>query len=173
MNTYQIDLAGKTTTVEEARLSEALLNYCESGQRGLVVDELEHITKESLRVRVYDAAGRVLPLYVTLLQPHEVRAILNGERRTHGQRVNGREILTDGFTIWVNCEDTGQALGRFSRLGIDVHKAVADQVQGKSTCLACTSKTPELEDWRTFRELMQNHHGAEVPQSYLPRWLLR
>jgi hypothetical protein len=72
------------------------------------------------------------------------------------------EILTDGITVWVNSQ-TGHTIGRFGKLGIDIHNATSDG------CLYCTHSETTLDDWFIFVGAMIGFHGVTVdPRRYMP-----
>jgi hypothetical protein len=72
-------------------------------------------------------------------------------------------IETDGRVVWVNSPVT--LLGRFSKMGIDVH--VNSHCVGDS----CSPGPCSLKEWREFQEKMIEHHGIEVPDKYMPKFL--
>jgi hypothetical protein len=77
------------------------------------------------------------------------------------------EISTDGRTVWVN---SAVCLGRFGRLGIDVHKDITEQMARTGTeCLFCTHTPTTRADWDLFVVKMKELHGVIVPQKYMPR----
>jgi hypothetical protein len=75
-------------------------------------------------------------------------------------------VSTDGTTVWVD-DGTGYCLGRFGRMGIDVH--VPPTPHAGTECLYCTHETTTPEDWRTFVEKMQHHHGVTIPENAMPK----
>lgn len=77
---------------------------------------------------------------------------------------------TDGKTVWVN-DATGMCIGRFSRFGIDVHRAFEEQIAGLGQCLHCTHARPGLIEWHGFVEAMRERHGVAIPASCLPEFL--
>lgn len=69
-------------------------------------------------------------------------------------------IRTDGTTVWV---DVGSyTVGRFGKMGIDVHTATADGY------LHCTHEPTTREDWRSFVTSMAFHHDVTIPDEYMP-----
>lgn len=72
------------------------------------------------------------------------------------------EIITDGRTVWIN---NAVLLGRFSRMGIDVH------VHGRCLEGSCFPGPCYLSHWQQFKELMQKHHNIEVEDKYMPHFL--
>jgi len=80
------------------------------------------------------------------------------------------EIRSAVSAVWVN-DDTGHCIGRFGRLGIDVHYPVAAQLEHGDQCLACSHGRTGEEDWQRFRALMLEHHGVDVPDTARPGFL--
>jgi hypothetical protein len=75
------------------------------------------------------------------------------------------EIISNGATVWVN---TDICLGRFGRLGVDIHHDGAGQLQGLH-CLDCFERTADLDrDWERFKGAMLAHHNVVVDDSYKP-----
>lgn len=66
-------------------------------------------------------------------------------------------------TVWVNGSD-GACWARFSiKFGMDVHKSLANQMDGESECLACTHEPASEQTWHDFIALVAQHHGVTVP----------
>ncbi len=74
------------------------------------------------------------------------------------------EVSSDGQTVWVN--NAFVNIGRFGRLGIDVHNADA------TSCLHCTHGITTVEDWETFKLKMLEHHGVVVTDEHKPKRFL-
>lgn len=72
-------------------------------------------------------------------------------------------IETDGRVVWIN--GALMLLGRFSRLGIDVH------VDGKCIGDSCSPGPCTLEHWREFQKKMLDLHRIKVPDKYMPTFL--
>lgn len=70
-------------------------------------------------------------------------------------------ITTDGVTVWVT-NLRGFTIGRFGRLGIDVHNA------DSTACLHCTHEPTDQEDWDIFVLAMLKHHGVKIAPKYRP-----
>lgn len=71
------------------------------------------------------------------------------------------EVSAEGDRVWVNGHD-GSCIGRFSkRFGIDVHRTVAEQIEGADQCLYCTHEPAGIAEWEDFREAMRRHHGID------------
>ena len=76
------------------------------------------------------------------------------------------DITSDGVTVWVN-NDVGYCLGRFGKMGIDIHsnpKSVKEMQQ----CILCTHEQTTLGDGHRFIEGMRQHHNITVPDEYRP-----
>jgi hypothetical protein len=72
------------------------------------------------------------------------------------------QIDSDGRTVWVNGPIL---LGRFSKLGIDVHQ------DGHCVGDSCSVGPCTLNDWRTFQQKIRDMHGIEVPDKHMPEYL--
>lgn len=64
--------------------------------------------------------------------------------------------------IWVHATD-GSTVGRFGRMGIDLHNTVTDQMAGLPECRLCTHGKPTVADWELFRERCFEWFGVDVP----------
>lgn len=85
------------------------------------------------------------------------------------------QLLWDGRTLWANSTE-GHSIARFSVAGIDVHKPLADQLNGEHPCLNC--EPSEREDivsgsvgrthrlWGTFESAMKEHYGVVIPEDF-------
>lgn len=71
--------------------------------------------------------------------------------------------------VWVNAS-TGECLGRFGRMGIDVHRRVEDQ--GLGQCLDCTHSRTTREDWCRFQQSMMRFHGVDLSDLPTPEFVL-
>lgn len=80
------------------------------------------------------------------------------------------EILWDGRTVWVNLR--GASVGRFSRMGIDVHSSPEKQLEGGSPCLDCR-RDASLDGWAAFVAGMHRYHGVEIPTEAMPEFLAK
>lgn len=81
------------------------------------------------------------------------------------------EITTDGRTVWVTASD-GSCIGRFGRLGVDVHLDVEGQLETGKQCLACIHGLPPSEAWPAFVEAMQEHYAIAVSDDYRPAYAM-
>ena len=73
-------------------------------------------------------------------------------------------VLAD--TVWINGPD-GSCVGRFGRLGIDLHTMADEQMNGASQCRLCTHSKPSPEDWALFREKAAEWWNIEIPADAL------
>jgi hypothetical protein len=77
------------------------------------------------------------------------------------------QVSACGRTVWVHAKD-GSTVGRFSKeFGMDVHRTVTEQMQGKSQCLNCTHTKPTREDWVEFCRLISLHYGISVQHTLI------
>jgi len=84
-----------------------------------------------------------------------------------GQVIVGRPIAridSDGFTCWVN--SAGYCIGRFGRMGIDIHRPPTEQA--RSECLFCTHERPDRAAWETFKAEMKRHYAIDVGDEHMP-----
>jgi hypothetical protein len=81
------------------------------------------------------------------------------------------EILTSAGAVWVN-DASGHCIGRFGRLGVDVHHPAETQLKHGGQCLACSHRRTGEDDWQRFRVLMLEHHGAVVSDAARPGFLV-
>lgn len=64
--------------------------------------------------------------------------------------------------VWIHASD-GSTVGRFGRMGIDLHNTVTEQLAGKPQCRLCTHGQPSAADWQLFRDKALEWWGVEVP----------
>lgn len=78
------------------------------------------------------------------------------------------EITSDGTSVWIN-DEQGMCIGRYGRLGTDVHNDVAAQILGEGQCLDCRRHTGDLAvDWDYFKASMLQHYGIAVGDEHKP-----
>ncbi|WP_445766802.1 hypothetical protein [Rheinheimera sp.] len=66
--------------------------------------------------------------------------------------------------VWIHASD-GSTVGRFGRMGIDLHNTVTEQMAGKPQCRLCTHGKATQEDWALFREKALEWWGVNVPSN--------
>jgi hypothetical protein len=84
--------------------------------------------------------------------------------------MKGIEILTDGRTVWVNA-DPGICIGRFSRLGAEVHNDFEAMTQGGKECLERWHGRMTTKHWVRWVSSMRRHYGIDIGNEYAPRFL--
>lgn len=80
------------------------------------------------------------------------------------------EVAWDGNTVWVNSAK-GMCVGRFSRVGVDVHNDFDTQVATGKQCMKCTHTCPTMADWDLFVLTMTRLYGASITEEHKPTWL--
>lgn len=83
---------------------------------------------------------------------------------------SGHEIAWDGRTVWVNHGKSGMSIGRFSKVGAEVHKDIDKQVESGDPCLECF-KDPTLAGWQRWCASVSKNYQAVVPHDALPNFL--
>ena len=66
--------------------------------------------------------------------------------------------------VWVHASD-GSTVGRFGKMGIDIHTSVTEQMEGSPQCDLCTHGLVTAEDWHTFRKEAFSRWGTKIPQN--------
>lgn len=64
--------------------------------------------------------------------------------------------------VWVHASD-GSTVGRFGKMGIDIHTSVTEQMNGASQCDLCTHGRVTAHDWDTFRREALTRWGVAIP----------
>lgn len=63
--------------------------------------------------------------------------------------------------LWVHASD-GSTVGRFGKMGIDIHNTVTEQLNGKPECRLCTHGYATIEEWDLFREKALEYWGVKI-----------
>lgn len=72
--------------------------------------------------------------------------------------------------VWVHCSD-GSTVGRFGKMGIDIHHSVTDQMKGQPECKLCTHGRVTQEAWDLFRFEAHAQWGVIVdPDAFDPKF---
>lgn len=80
------------------------------------------------------------------------------------------EVLGDGRTVWVN-SPVGICVGRFTKMGVDVHVDFEKQVQGEH-CLDCFKHQGDfVTSWQRFVSSMNRHYGVSIPENLKPSYV--
>ncbi|MDD2139698.1 hypothetical protein NPS53_08930 [Pseudomonas putida] len=73
--------------------------------------------------------------------------------------------------IWIHSSD-GSTVGRFGRMGIDLHNTVTEMMAGAPECRFCTHGKPTVADWELFRSRVLEWYGLDVPaDAFDPKFL--
>ncbi len=64
--------------------------------------------------------------------------------------------------VWIHASD-GSTVGRFGKMGVDLHNTVTEQMNGSSQCRLCTHARVTQKDWDLFREKALEWWGVKVP----------
>lgn len=73
--------------------------------------------------------------------------------------------------VWIHASD-GSTVGRFGRMGIDLHNTVTEQMHGMPECRLCTHGKPSKGDWALFREKAMEWWGVEISTDAFDQSLL-
>lgn len=65
--------------------------------------------------------------------------------------------------VWIHAPN-GETVGRFGKMGIDVHTTMKEQLAGASQCRYCTHGHVTRADWERFRRIAWMLWGVYVPQ---------
>lgn len=74
--------------------------------------------------------------------------------------------------VWIHASD-GSTVGRFGRMGVDLHNTVKEQIAGAPQCRLCTHGRPTQQDWEAFRSKAKEWWNVEVPESAFNAELLK
>jgi hypothetical protein len=72
------------------------------------------------------------------------------------------QVSASNDAVWVHADD-GSTVGRFGRLGIDLHTTVTEQLNGSPQCRLCTHGKPSIKEWDLFREKCKEWWGVIIP----------
>lgn len=64
--------------------------------------------------------------------------------------------------VWIHASD-GSTVGRFGRMGIDLHNTATEQLAGHPECRLCTHGQPTPAEWALFREKALEWWSVDVP----------
>lgn len=74
--------------------------------------------------------------------------------------------------IWIHASD-GSTVGRFGRMGVDLHNTVSEQMRGMPECRLCTHGKPGRKEWDLFREKSLEWWGVVIPSDAFDEDLLK
>lgn len=72
-------------------------------------------------------------------------------------------VLKD--TVWVHDNLEGSTVGRFGKLGVDIHNSVAAQMDGLPQCRLCTHGPVNRSDWQLFRDKALEFWGVVIEEN--------
>lgn len=72
------------------------------------------------------------------------------------------ELAPTRKAVWVHASD-GSTVGRFGRMGIDIHTSITEQMAGSPECRLCTHAQVSEEDWSLFRSKAKEFWGLDIP----------
>lgn len=81
------------------------------------------------------------------------------------------QISEQRDAVWIHASD-GSTVGRFGKLGVDLHNTVTEQLDGKPQCRLCTHGRPSQADWQLFREKAIEWWNVNVPHEAFAEKLL-
>ena len=58
--------------------------------------------------------------------------------------------------LWIHSTADGSTVGRFGRMGIDLHNTMTEQMAGKPQCRLCTHQRPTVADWLCSENVPKN-----------------
>jgi hypothetical protein len=64
--------------------------------------------------------------------------------------------------VWIHASD-GSTVGRFGKMGVDLHNTISEQLNGAPQCRLCTHVKASKLDWDLFREKALEWWNVEVP----------
>lgn len=74
------------------------------------------------------------------------------------------EVSQSGDAIWIHSLEDGSTVGRFGKMGVDIHTTVSEQLAGAPQCRLCTHGRVSASDWNMFREKALEFWGVVVPE---------
>jgi hypothetical protein len=75
--------------------------------------------------------------------------------------------------IWIHSHSDGSTVGRFGRMGVDLHNTAVDQMAGMPECRLCTHGQPTVGDYQLFRAKALEWWGVNVPEDAFDASLLK
>lgn len=65
--------------------------------------------------------------------------------------------------VWVHASD-GSTVGRFGKMGIDIHSSITEQLNGAPQCDLCTHGRVTAKEWATFRTEASLRWGVTIDE---------
>lgn len=72
------------------------------------------------------------------------------------------QIALSRDAVWIHASD-GSTVGRFGKMGVDLHNTVTEQMRGMPQCRLCTHGKPSKSEWAMFREKVLEWWGIDIP----------
>jgi hypothetical protein len=82
------------------------------------------------------------------------------------------QVAATRSAVWIHASD-GSTVGRFGRMGVDLHNTVTEMMLGASECRLCTHGKPSQAEWLLFRQKAFEWWGVHVPQDAFDPQLLK
>lgn len=80
-------------------------------------------------------------------------------------------ILKD--KVWIHASD-GSTVGRFGKMGVDLHTTATEQLNGTPECRICTHGRVGRKDWELFVNKSLEFWGVVVPvDAFNEKWFER
>ena len=73
--------------------------------------------------------------------------------------------------VWVHASD-GSTVGRFGKMGVDLHNTITEQMNGAPECRLCTHGKPTIGEWEMFINKALEWWGVVVPMDAFNHQLL-
>lgn len=87
----------------------------------------------------------------------------NNKKHTKGNPVEYElEVADSKNAVWIHASD-GSTVGRFGRMGVDLHNTITDQLSGMPECRLCTHGRVSKKEWMLFIEKAKEFWGVVVP----------
>ncbi|MEY8200458.1 MAG: hypothetical protein RPS47_14575 [Colwellia sp.] len=67
--------------------------------------------------------------------------------------------------VWIHSFEDGSTVGRFGKMGVDIHTTVTEQLAGASQCRLCTHSKVGEKEWTLFREKALEYWNVSVPEN--------
>lgn len=74
--------------------------------------------------------------------------------------------------VWIHASD-GSTVGRFSRMGVDIHHTASEQMSGAPECALCTHGQASMADWILFKKEAFNRWGVVLDDTHFDLNLLK
>ncbi|RJX80336.1 hypothetical protein D3M70_12375 [Pseudomonas sp. LS-2] len=79
------------------------------------------------------------------------------------------QLSSSRNAVWIHSSEDGSTVGRFGRMGVDLHNTATEQMLGMPECRLCTHGRPSESDWALFRSKALEWWGVTVPEEAFDR----